>query len=157
MIHLFDNNPYTLKISPKMESASKIIIKELKKSIHKPISDMVYNISRYNLIETKRNCGGYFDMYNQEIAINTNDEYLYGVIFHEIGHFIHLENGYDFYGDTVLSYQIKMEQEVEAFSCRAYKEIFGLYKPEKEWAYYDKQSVDFLAEWYEGYYENDIL
>lgn len=157
MIHLFENNPYTLKMSPQMESARKIVSRDIKKIIHKPYHEIIYSISKYETITTKRNCGGYFDRYRNQIALNANQKDLYSTVFHELGHFIHSENGYDFEGDNTISHSIIMEQEVESFALKIYKDIFGIYKPKEEWSYYNKQDAEFLANWYGDYKVNDII
>lgn len=154
---LFYENPYKVKLDSRLSSKS--IIKDIKNHISKHPSEFIYNITNYELINTDKNCGGYFSSYDKQIAINKKETDVISILLHELGHFYQLYSGIDIVKDYTLSHQINIEQQCDAFSLLMHKEIFNIDLPKRHWAYFDKESYIFLANWYKqwpGCYEIDI-
>lgn len=113
-------------------------------------SDVVGELTGFDLIKTDLKCGGYCDIENKEIAhvsggINT--------ILHEISHVIQhkhelLEH------KKKLSENLVIEQQAETMAKYLYMKIYD--KTDVFDAYFTKDSILFLSDWYKDNCEQDI-
>jgi hypothetical protein len=111
-------------------------------------------LTGYDTIITPKNCGGYCDRWNREIAINFNE---LPVILHEVCHVLQSDLGIWDKTQPLLSDFFKFEQQCESMAMAMYKNITGEWSPDLFNSYFDRHSLDFLRDWYEGsYITNDI-
>lgn len=118
------------------------------------IHDIVGELTGYEVISTEKDCGGYCDIYNKEIAINEPF-----AMFHEISHYIQAELCILEPSEKVMSKNILMEQQAETIAYYLYNATHPG-KPlgaDKFNAYTTREDFDFLRKWYDGYYEDDLL
>lgn len=121
-----------------------------------PIDEIIGVLTDYNTINNASGAAGYCDWNNKVIAIADNSLI---TACHEIGHAIQYDIGLmDGYG-SILSWHIKMERQCETIAYYLYNSIFGA-KPASYGmfnAYTTKDSVLWLADWYKGAIDNDII
>lgn len=124
-----------------------------------PIADIIGILSGYECISDANGAGGYCDFNNKTIAISSKQRWLLSTVCHEICHSIQAEHGmFNDFG-ALLSDQVKIEHQCETMAYYLYNGLF----PEapipwyKFTAYFDKNSIIWLADWYKGYVENDFI
>lgn len=134
------------------------IARRHKLNINAPIAEIVGVLSGYECITETKGADGYCDLDNSIIAINTKQSGLLSVVCHEISHSIQAELGiFNDFG-KLLSQQVKIEHQCETMAYYLYNGLF----PEapipwhKFMAYFNKDSILWLADWYKGYVENDL-
>ena len=152
------DNPYLHKSRSYMDRFRKIVVKSFVSTGRDSLFDTIHNITKADVIYTRKSLGGYFDLKDGTIAIN-NDKSPCGIwtALHELGHYAHWVEGYDFAGDKTISHAIIEEQEVESFAAKAYFDLTGLHKDESDWAYYSKSDIIWLSDYYKGFKENDLI
>lgn len=130
-----------------------------KLNVNAPIAEIVGALSGYECIYEAKGAGGYCDYENKVIAIDIKQNRLLPNVCHEISHSIQAELGmFNDFG-TLLSEQVKIEHQCETMAYYLYNGLF----PEAPiaWhqftAYFNKDSILWLADWYKGYVENDLI
>lgn len=142
-----------------------------------PFADIVGEIMDVELITTSRNCGGYYSIEKNIIALKETDfnpkdvwyvhsltkekleytDYQKIVLCHEMGHAIQAQLEKFEKGDNVISWMLKLEWEAESIAHKFYNAVFG--KLPAHWfnAYFKKEDVDYLINWHSCWLDNDVL
>lgn len=108
---------------------------------------------RYIVIPTGH-VGGYCDYSNKTIAYAAGG---LPTIMHEVGHALQNELLMFEYDMPLLSYHVAIEQQCETIGFYLYCATQQLHSPTKSFStYFNKADCKWLAEYYNGYYHNDL-
>jgi len=133
--------------------------RQYKLNINTPIFDIIGILSGYECITEAKGAGGYCDFNNRVIAIDNKQSGGLHTVCHEISHSIQAELGIFNDDGSVLSWQVKMEHQCETMAYYLYNGLFP--EAPKPWgqftSYFNKESILWLADWYKGYVENDLI
>jgi hypothetical protein len=113
-----------------------------------------------SLYTTDEDCAGYICLKDKELYVNgeyndSEDDNLYQIISHEVGHMIQYVTGdYRVCDDMSLSGKFRLEQQCDAIASKLHPIVFGgEYKP----TYNSEESLLWLRDWYGDLVENDII
>ena len=109
---------------------------------------------------SNEDCSGFIICEKKRIYVNEDyndieDDDLYQVISHEVGHMIQYITGdYAVSTDKSLSGKFRLEQQCDAIASELHPIVFGgRYKP----SYDTEDSALFLKDWYGDHVENDLI
>jgi len=124
------------------------------------VHDVIGKLTDFNLIKTSGYCGGYYDLFNKEIAYNaTLSDNLDFTILHELGHHIQVISNNWHENNHSLSDELKFERQATTVSFYLYNLIFKKKAPHHFRSYFNSGSAQFLKEYYDGskwYLEDDL-
>lgn len=115
---------------------------------------------KINLVKTDKDCGGYFDGNRNILAINPEkNNGIKTTICHELGHYIQFQTEYFEKIEKLISQAYYAEQQAETIGYILYNILYPNEKISTDMfnGYFETDSLKFLIEWYDGYYENDLL
>jgi hypothetical protein len=135
----------TPRITSYLDDKAKIWVKSGLSSASIP--EQIGLMSGYKTITTDLNCGGYCDLWNKQIAIV---EPKIQVVLHELSHTFQVDLGEYEKLSNLFSDQLKLEQQCETMAKYMYQRITSKPGDELFTAYFDKDSLDFLRNWYKG-------
>ena len=122
--------------------------------------DVVGELTDFNLIKTNGYCGGYYDLFNKEIAYNTTfSANLDITILHELGHHIQVVSNNWHKNNHSLSEELRFERQATTISFYLYNLIFKKKPPRRFESYFNSESAKFLKEYYSNsdwYLEDDL-
>lgn len=127
---------------------SKIELFHDKLKIDAPFIDIVGYLTDYKLITTTWNCGGYCSNSEKIIAYKSGG---LRTIYHEVSHAFQAELGLFDKLTNILSEDIFIEQQCETMAYYLYNSIHKPLPAKYFNAYFDIDSVKFLADWYGDY------
>lgn len=107
----------------------------------------------------EKGAGGYYDIDNKLITCDFEDHSPISILCHEIGHHIQYEAGLlDLSSKNTLSDIVKMEQQCETIGLLLYSKLPFVKTERRPWdTYFTKHDINWLAEWCNGYYQNDLV
>lgn len=130
----------------------KISLYRSKKLFDAPIAEKIGVLTGFNTVDTNNNCGGYCNVNTKEIAIVDKEE---AIILHECVHAFQYDLGLFDKLSMVFSDQFKLEQHCNSLAKFMYIELHrkdsDIFK-----SYFNKEDLDWLKNWYDGYFEIDI-
>lgn len=130
-----------------LNSKAELFIKsKLTTANHK---EQIGALTGYNTITTDKDCGGYCDLWNNEIAINENSNNIHTIL-HECSHAFQADLGIWEKLTPLISEYFKAEQQCESMAAYLYERIYnkssiGIFN-----SYMDNDSLLFLQDWYKG-------
>jgi hypothetical protein len=117
-----------------------------------PYAEIVGVLSGYNLISTDKDCSGYCNTYDKEIAYSDGGVL---VLYHELTHVVQSDLGY-YENQKSLANGIRLEHEAESAAeymlSRLHPGMKNIYLP----SYYDIGGVEFYKDWFNGWLEDDL-
>lgn len=126
---------------------------------YEEIFNLIHKLTKFNIISTEKDCGGYLSWFKKEIAMNQsylNDpKYVLKVLLHELGHYYQwLYNPSKHRNEISFVERYEFEQEAEAFTYHIINNIrlnyssFKGYEIDK--SYFGKYAISFSIDQY-GY------
>lgn len=117
------------------------------------ISDIIGELSGYEFITTEKECGGFCNGWEKQIAIVNYDM---PTLLHELSHTFQFKD--DVYSNepVILSWYAHTEQQCESIA----KYMFTTLYPNAHHnfdSYFKKDDILFLKDWYGDYAQDDIL
>lgn len=132
----------------------KIKVFHKQKLISAPIDEKIGVMTGYNTISTDENCGGFCSPWTKQIAVVEESD---RVVLHEICHALQADMGYfDNFSDMLVSDVLKLEQQCETMARSMFEKIYKTSGDQIFTAYFKKEDILFLKEWWSGYADDDL-
>ena len=124
------------------------------------MSEIVGVLSDHNFVITEKDCGGYWDRWNKEIAVSFEwwDAFAIGSLFHELGHAFKAELEVYEKEQILISWKLRDEIETDRIAKYMLDRLYPNLVPDTDILTYQWNDADakFLADWYGDWVENDI-
>lgn len=144
--------PYLIKPRHSFESFQA----DVKRNIHLPYPDLIKNTTGFDtVIITNHKAGAYCNPWKKEIGARPDSVDL-DVVLHEMAHAWQSMCGVDFWKEKTLSRAVEIEHEAEAVAKQIQLNILGVYLDRRYWSYFTKSDIQWLADYYDGWAENDL-